>query len=48
METIKGNMERLTNFLEMASSEFPKFAKKSDLEILSKQAKMFQPLKFKK
>ena len=32
-------------FLETASAEFSKFAKKEDLEILSKQAKMFQPLK---
>ena len=36
-------MERMINFLETASSEFSKFAKKEDLEILSKQAKMFQP-----
>jgi len=43
---IKQNMERTISFLEMASSEFSKFARKEDLEILSKQAKMFQPLKF--
>jgi len=36
-------VERMKKFLELASSEFPKFAKKEDLEILSKQAKMFQP-----
>ena len=40
-------MERLISFLETASSEFSKFAKKEDLEILSKQAKMFQPLNLK-
>lgn len=44
IEIIKQNMERLMSFLETASSEFSKFAKKEDLEILSKQAKMFQPL----
>jgi hypothetical protein len=32
------------NILKTASAEFSKFAKKEDLEILSKQAKMFQPL----
>ena len=44
LEIIKNNMERLTSFLETASSEFSKFARKEDLEILAKQAKMFQPL----
>jgi hypothetical protein len=46
LEVIKENMERLSSFLEMASGEFSKFAKKEDLEILTKQAKMFQPPKF--
>lgn len=44
IETIKRNMERLISFLETASAEFSKFARKEDLEILSKQAKMFKPL----
>ena len=44
LELLKRNMERLISFLETASSEFSKFAKKDDLEILAKQAKMFQPL----
>ncbi|MAH03705.1 hypothetical protein CMI39_02880 [Candidatus Pacearchaeota archaeon] len=46
IEILKQNIERTTSFLEMASSEFSKFARKEDLEILSKQAKMFQPLEF--
>jgi len=46
IEIIKRNMEKLLSFLETASSEFPKFAKKEDLNILAKQAKMFQPLEF--
>ena len=46
IEIIKQSMERTLSFLETASSEFSKFARKEDLEILSKQAKMFQPLKF--
>jgi hypothetical protein len=46
MEIIKQNMERLISFLETASTEFSKFARKEDLEILSKQARMFQPLEF--
>jgi len=43
VEKIKQEMERMINFLETASSEFSKFARKDDLEILSKQVKMFQP-----
>ena len=43
IELLKKNMERMISFLESASSEFSKFAKKEDLEILSKQARMFQP-----
>jgi predicted nucleic acid-binding Zn-ribbon protein len=46
LEIIKKSMERLVSFLETASAEFSKFARKEDLEILSKQAKMFQPLDF--
>ena len=46
IEILKQNIERTTSILEMASSEFSKFARKEDLEILSKQAKMFQPLEF--
>jgi hypothetical protein len=46
VEKIKEGMERVKEFLEIASGEFQKFAKKEDLEILSKQAKMFQPLEF--
>lgn len=45
IEIIKQNMEKLIAFLETASAEFSKFARKEDLEILSKQAKMFQSLK---
>lgn len=45
---LKENMEKTISFLEMASSEFSKFAKKEDLELLSKQAKMFQPLNLSK
>ena len=44
LEVIKKNMERLVSFLETASEEFSKFARKEDLEILSRQARMFQPL----
>ena len=44
LEIIKRNMERLILFLETASGEFSKFARKEDLDILIKQAKMFQPL----
>jgi hypothetical protein len=47
-DMIKQDIEKIKSFLESISSEFSKFAKKEDLEILSKQAKMFQPLKFVK
>jgi hypothetical protein len=46
IEIIKEGMVRVKEFLEVASGEFQKFARKDDLEILSKQAKMFQPLEF--
>lgn len=46
IEILKRDTERLKSFFESASSEFSKFAKKEELEILSKQAKMFQPLEF--
>ncbi len=44
VEIIKQSIERMSSFLETISGEFSKFAKKEDLEILIKQAKMFQPL----
>ena len=43
---LKTSMERIKDFLETISSKFQEFAKKDDLEILRKQAKMFQPLEF--
>jgi hypothetical protein len=46
IEVMKVDIERLKSFFETASGEFSRFAKKEDLEILSKQAKMFQPLEF--
>jgi len=48
IEIIKQSIERMTSFLETISGEFSKFAKKEDLEILSKQAKMFKPLELMK
>lgn len=46
IDAIKENIDRIISFIEIASNEFSKFAKKEDLEILYKQAKMFQPLEF--
>jgi hypothetical protein len=46
IEIMKKDIERLKSFFETASSEFSKFAKKEELEVLAKQAKMFQPLEF--
>lgn len=44
IEKLNENMKRMISFLESASSEFSKFARREDVEILVKQAKMFQPM----
>jgi hypothetical protein len=46
VEILKQSMEKLKSFLESISGEISKFAKKEDLEILKKQAKIFQPMEF--
>ena len=43
---IKQDVKRMVEFLESVSGEFSRFARKDELQILSKQAKMFQPLNF--
>jgi len=48
LEFIKMEVKRMKSFLESAASEFSNFAKKSELAILTKQAKMFQPTEFVK
>ena len=45
-ETMKQTLTRLSSFIETMSGEISKFARKEDLEILTKQAKMFQPMDF--
>ena len=44
MEELKTSLHRLKDFLDVLSTELPNFAKKQDIEILKKQATMFQPL----
>lgn len=44
LELMKSTIERLVSFLEIASSEFQKFAKKEDIELLSKKIKIAQVL----
>ena len=44
LDIIKSDVKRMIEFLELSSNEFSKFARKEDLLVLSKQAKMFQPL----
>ena len=39
-------IEKFHSFLESVSGELGNFARREDLEILMKQAKMFQPLEF--
>ena len=48
LEKIKDSIEKIRMFIGSVSTEFPKFARKDDLDILIKQAKMFQPLKYLK
>jgi hypothetical protein len=48
MQEIKQTLEKLTGVIESLSGEIPKLAKKEELQILAKQAKMFQPLEFVK
>lgn len=42
IEILKQNMKRLIKFLEIASTELTQFAKKDDLEILSKKMEMMK------
>ena len=46
MQNMKESMERVTSFLETASEDMQKFAKKEDVDIIAKQLKMFQPLEY--
>ncbi|MBT4376794.1 hypothetical protein HOD29_05455 [archaeon] len=48
LEMLRQTTDKLKSFIETVSGEFEKFARKDDLEILRKQAKMFQPLEFVK
>jgi hypothetical protein len=45
---IQEQLNKMLSFLETASSEMTKFARKDDVEILYKQARMFQPLENKR
>jgi hypothetical protein len=44
IENLKQDSQKTTSFIETISDEFSKLARKEDLNILIKQAKMFQPL----
>ena len=46
IQYLKQTLERSLSFLESFSSEISNFARKEDLQILAKQAKMFQPMEF--
>lgn len=46
VESLKQVLERTRSLIETMSGEFSKLARKDDLEILKKQAKLFQPLDF--
>ena len=43
-EFLKTELQRVKSLIESFSDEFSKLARKEDLNILVKQAKMFQPL----
>ena len=44
IEKVNQKIKKINQLLNDSLEEFPKFAKKRDLDILIKQAKMFQPL----
>jgi len=46
IEELKELTKKLNNYIQSISHELPKYSKTEDLELLSKQAKMFQPLEF--
>jgi len=46
LEGIKGDIKRIKNSLLSISGEIDKRARKSELELLQKQMKMFSPLEF--
>jgi cell division protein FtsB len=46
LQILKDTVERLSSFIKTLSGELSNFARKQDIEILTKQAKMFQPLEF--
>jgi len=46
VESIKQSLQRIISFLEVIPEELSKLAKKEDLDVLVKQAKMFQPMEF--
>jgi hypothetical protein len=43
-EFLKEELKKTSKIIDIISSEFPKFAKKEDIEILYKYSKMFNPL----
>lgn len=45
---LEQEIEKIKSFLENISREFSKFARKDELNILSKQLKLFEPLKYLK
>ena len=44
IQYLKQTLERALSFLESFSSEISNFARKEEVELLKKQARMFQPL----
>jgi len=46
VDKLKDALNKIKSFLESFSSGIDNFAKKNEVDILRKQAKMFQPLEF--
>lgn len=46
IESLKQIVERMASIVDNLSSEYSKLARKEELELLIKQAKMFQPMEF--
>lgn len=48
LDKVKESAEKMKSFIESFSGELSRFAKKDDLNILAKQMRMFEPLRYLK
>jgi len=48
LDLMKEDMEKMKSLIKDISESLPEFARKEDLDIIAKQIKMFEPLKYLK